>query len=252
MPLVGKRSSPRPHGSGASSNDRMRGPLGLGDHAELALSDPELRITGRLDLLSVAQDGASITDFKTGDEQPAHLDQLRFYALLWSADKAANPRQLPVRSLTVSYPTHDVSVDIPGPSELKTLARAVTARIEASEEEIFRRPIRTNPGEHCALCDVRVLCDSYWTENAQLTSEIRDGEWYDIEGTMLPDSSARSWELLETRTGEVVTLRTNTTIERPPNDCRVRVLGVRRVINEEEPDSRTVAMAASSEVFKLT
>jgi PD-(D/E)XK nuclease superfamily len=68
-----------------------RAPLSLGSHAEVTLTVPQLRLTGRVELLRIAEPGAHITDYKTGAESPSHSEQLRLYALLWDLDRDANP-----------------------------------------------------------------------------------------------------------------------------------------------------------------
>src|SRR5262249_38837365 len=52
-------------------------PLGVGAHPEATLTAGELRLTGRVDLLTVDNGRIRITDLKTGAEDLGHLDQLR-------------------------------------------------------------------------------------------------------------------------------------------------------------------------------
>jgi hypothetical protein len=70
-----------------SSGSEYRQPIGAGAHPEVQLVAEELRLRGQIDLLAVDANSVEITDFKTGDEDSAHLQQLNTYALLWDLDR---------------------------------------------------------------------------------------------------------------------------------------------------------------------
>jgi len=57
-------------------------PLNLGSHPEVTLQSAELRLLGRVDLITVTPEACEIVDYKTGVEVLHHHDQLRLYALL--------------------------------------------------------------------------------------------------------------------------------------------------------------------------
>src|ERR1019366_8126190 len=100
-PEAGTPAAARAPGADVSGE---RAPLSSGSHAEVTLTAPRLRLTGRGDLLRIAEPGAPITDYKTGADSPIHAEQLRLYALLWNLDRDANPARRPVASLTAAYP----------------------------------------------------------------------------------------------------------------------------------------------------
>lgn len=229
-----------------------RYPARTGDHPEKELVAEELRLKGRIDLLSVDADGVRITDFKTGTEDPAHHDQLRLYALLWDADGAVNPDGLPVTELVASYPDHEVEVPVPSADDLATLWDNVAARIEAAEIAIADDLPAARLGEHCCLCSVRGLCDSYWSRGAPRTAEVADGAWYDLTGTVVREHGVKSFVLREGRKGSDVLVRTPTPAFALPLGTEVRILGARRVVDPDEEDSLIAALTSTSEVLELS
>lgn len=68
----------------AAWNKRLS--LRLGTRAEVKLVAEHLRLGGQADLISVGAAAGDITDYKTGKDDPTHLEQLSFYALLWTLD----------------------------------------------------------------------------------------------------------------------------------------------------------------------
>ena len=142
-------------------------PLAPGAHAEVVLTAAGLRLTGRVDLLRVSEAGAHITDYKTGSESPMPSEQLDLYALLWDLDRDANPSGLPVASLTAAYPGRDVAIPVPGEPALREIEKQIAASIDAADAELASdRAPRRPSAENCGSCDVRHLCDDYWSDVA--------------------------------------------------------------------------------------
>ncbi|WP_161988626.1 PD-(D/E)XK nuclease family protein [Pedococcus bigeumensis] len=222
-----------------------------GDHPERELVATDLRLKGRVDLLSVDANGAWITDFKTGAEDPTHHDQLRLYALLWVTDTIANPDGLDVSALVAAYPTHEVEVPVPNASELSGLEREIIARIEAAEAVATSDVPTAVVGEHCGVCNVRGLCDRYWTTSAPNTAEVADGDWYDLQGTVVREHGVKSWVLRETKSGHEVLVRTPTPSFALPIGLEVRVLGARRTVDPDDEDSLIAVLTGFSEVLRL-
>lgn len=229
-----------------------RYPARVGDHPEKQLVAEELRLRGRIDLLSVNVDGVRITDFKTGAEDAAHHDQLRLYALLWDADSAANPDRLPVTELVAAYPDRDVAVSVPSPDDLVRIRDSVTARIEIADADAADDPPTAKLGEHCGRCNVRGLCDIYWASEAATTAEVADGAWYDLAGEVVREHGVKSYVLREGRTSSDVLVRTPTPSLRLPVGRHIRILGARRVIDPDEEGSLIAALTRTSEVLELT
>lgn len=230
-----------------------RWPLGVGSYPEVALRASDLRLGGRVDLITIAEDACEITDYKTGAPDPHHADQVRTYALLWAHDTALNPSALPVRRLILSYPTHDVDVDAPTGAELVNDAAEMAARIDAADLMLQERPPEARPAEAmCRLCGVRQLCEDYWTELASRPmAEGSDGQpqWFDLEATVTTQNGPRSWLLTSEADQSTTLLRTaaEATIFRLGD--RVRLLNLLR---GNDPESMPVgSMTQASEVFVL-
>jgi CRISPR/Cas system-associated exonuclease Cas4 (RecB family) len=231
----------------------LRGPLSHGSHPEAELRAVSLRLAGRADLLTVAAGGCTIVDYKTGSPNEHHADQLRTYALLWSRDSEANPKQLPVERLVVSYVSHDELIDAPASSELDAIAQEVRTRIESVEHDLSARPSIARPTkESCQYCSVRHLCEAYWTEMRPNEELLASDEAYgDLEGRVTAQNGSRSW-LLDVGENREVLLRTAT--EKPDfavgDDVRLLFVVARR---DEDAAGRVIAgLADASEAYVLT
>jgi hypothetical protein len=230
-----------------------RGLLSLGPHAEIRLTAPKLRLTGRVDLLCVAQAGAHITDYKTGAESPSHAEQLRLYALLWNLDRDANPARRPVASLTAAYPGRDAVIPVPGEPELGDIEKQIAVSIGEADAELAATTPRAVPSaENCGNCEVRHLCDAYWTTVAPDPTGLPDQARFDCQGTVGMANGPRSWWLHVDGPAQSKLL-----IQAPEYGPElrpghhVRILGLR---TDADPDSTvTVAsMSALTEVFRLS
>jgi hypothetical protein len=230
------------------------GPAALdrGAYPEVALTAPDLRLAGRIDLLTVSEDIVRITDYKTGNEDPAHLDQLRTYALLWALDGTANPDRGLATELLVEYPTHHIRVSAPDTDELRALETEIAARIVIADDVLAHPPPPAKPDpEVCRFCAVRQMCDDYWQTIAPDPIQVPIGDWFDVEGTIAENLGARSWLLTTRGSGSGIVLRTPAPRDDIQVGDRLRVLGVRR---DAEPDSHSAeaVMTVSSELHLVT
>jgi len=245
--------TPAPDGAPGAAMPRGRVAVSLGAHAEIALTVPELRLTGRLDLLRVTSAGAHITDYKTGSEKPGHAEQLRLYALLWDLDRNANPGRLPVASLTAAYPGRDVAIPVPDEPALRDHEKQIAATIAEADAELTAAVPRAIPSaENCTHCDVRHLCDDYWSSVAPDPSGLPDETWFDCQGVVGTANGPRSWWLHIDGPGHVKLLvqAPGTGPELHPGR-HIRILGLRV---DADPDSSVIvaSMNAATEVFKRT
>ncbi|MBK9474656.1 MAG: PD-(D/E)XK nuclease family protein [Tetrasphaera sp.] len=237
-------------GPGAPPGDpAVRYPARTGDHPEKELVAESLRLKGRIDLLSVDADGAKITDFKTGAEDQAHQDQLQLYALLWSEDSLVNPVGLAVTELVAAYPSHDVVSAAPTAEQLTGLRAGVATRIEAADAAARADFPVALIGDHCGLCSVRGLCDTYWSTGTTATAEVSEETWYDLAGTVVREHGVKSFVLQEAKTNAEVLVRTPTPSYAVPMDRDIRILGARRVIDPDEEDALIAAVASVSEIL---
>ncbi|MHA7861538.1 PD-(D/E)XK nuclease family protein [Tessaracoccus sp. Y36] len=234
------------------SDPAVRYPAQPGDHLEKELVAGSLRLQGRIDLLSVDADGAQITDFKTGVVDPVHHDQLQLYALLWSEDDMVNPDGLPVTRLVVAYPSHDVAAAVPTAEDLTKLRSQVSARIDAADAAAIGEPPAAIVADHCGLCSVRGLCDTYWASRTVPTVEVAEGAWYDLTGTVVREHGVKSFVLREAGTNSEVLVRTPTPSYAVTMDREIRIIGARRVVDADEEDALIAAVASVSEVLEMT
>jgi hypothetical protein len=245
--------TPAPDGALGASMSGGRVAVCPGSHAEIMLTAPKLRLTGRVDLLRVTSAGAHITDYKTGSEKPLHAEQLWLYALLWDLDRNANPGRLPVASLTAAYPGHDVAIPVPDEPALRDHEKQIAATIDEADAELTAAVPRAIPSaENCTHCDVRHLCDDYWSSVAPDPSSLPDETWFDCQGVVGTANGPRSWWLHIDGPGHVKLLvqAPETGPELYPGR-HVRILGLRI---DADPDSNVIvaSMNASTEVFKRT
>ncbi|WP_167880511.1 PD-(D/E)XK nuclease family protein [Nocardioides guangzhouensis] len=229
-----------------------RYPAMEGDHPERELVAEALRLKGRVDLLSVEADGATITDFKTGGEDPTHHDQLRLYALLWNEDGEVNPDTLPAKALVAAYPSRDVPVTAPTAAELADLRGALAARTADADAAVREELPLALVGEHCGLCNVRGLCDAYWGTGTPNTADVPDSGWYDMQGTVVRQHGVKSWVLRETRSGKEVLLRTPNPSFTLPAGQDVRILGAKRTVDPDEEEALIASVTSASEVLTVT
>lgn len=247
--LVARRALPfgpsADNGTSATSSTAL--PPGV--YPEVELRAPALRLAGRVDLLVVDDVGCEITDYKTGAPDDRHGDQLHLYSLIWSRDTEHNPRSLPARRLTLSYPAHELDIAPLDEKSLDALARATTEAMKVAESALGERPPPAHPHpEICGFCGVRQLCDDYWMGLADGSGA--EGEWFDFEGTVVKRNGSRSWVLASTAE-PILLLRTpSETVPFGVGD-RLRLLGLRRE-DDDEVALPVAVLTRASEVFWLT
>jgi hypothetical protein len=225
-------------------------PLGVGSHPEAPICSEELRVRGRVDLITVAAERADIVDYKTGREDPGHLDQLRFYAMLWDQDAIANQDRTPVGTLTVSYPTTEVTIPALDAEELAAIITRTGERVAEADSEVLAEVPVATPGEQCIHCSVRSLCDAYWEEAAPDPADLSDGTWFDYEGVVRAQNGVKSWWMQSMRDGRKMLVRTPPGRPLSPGQ-RLRILGVQRE-DDPEVDAPVGKLTSNSELFVVT
>lgn len=228
-----------------------RSPLLPGSHAEVTLTASRLRLRGRVDLMRITESGAHIVDYKTGSESPSHVEQLRLYALLWTLDASANPDRRPVASLTAAYPGRDSAIPVPGEPELDDIEKQAATSIEEADAELAAAEPRAVPSsQNCSNCDVRHLCDAYWSSVAPDPFDLPDQAKFDCQGMIGARNGQRIWSFHpEGVTRQEILIYAPTGLELPTGR-RVRVLGLR--LNADPETRTTVAlMNSATEVFQL-
>lgn len=125
----------------------------------LDLHGGRIRLSGKVDLTVGRHHGLGmgkvVIDLKTGAPQPAHRDDLRFYALLETARTGTPPRLLATSYLDAgTVDTEAVTEDI----LVAAADRAIDLGIAAHEVRSGRRAPLLRPGMPCRWCPVRHDC----------------------------------------------------------------------------------------------
>jgi hypothetical protein len=231
------------------TSGHARRALGPGTYAEVFLWADELRLKGRLDLLSITADRVDIADHKTGVEDSSHLDQLRFYGALWEHDLVANAARTPIGKLTVAYPTTDVTIEAPDQIELDDITESIKARVREADERMRAHVPVATTGAHCLLCPVRSICAVYWTTMTPDPSAIPPGSWFDFKGIVGAQNGAKSWWMLDPSTSKPVLLLRTASAQVPLTEGQeLRLLGIRR---DDDPEAEAIVatLTTSSEMF---
>ncbi|MGY1609375.1 RecB family exonuclease [Geodermatophilus sp. SYSU D00700] len=254
--FLGREALPAGRGSSTAeastwgTGKPSRLPAAPGTHAEREVCADTLRLTGRIDLLVIDDADVTVVDFKTGEEDTGHDDQVRLYALLWSLDDQTNPEGRPATKLEVAYPSRTRFVEPLDQAGLNALESSTAARIavaDAITEEVA--PTATPSPEGCQFCQVKHLCDVYWSTIPPAVSETTTEEWFDFEGRVLRPHGTRSWYLEAANATVEVLVRTVETNVPFPQGARVRLLGVRRTIDPDEQDRLVISMVSTSEWY---
>ena len=96
---------------------------------------------------------------------------------------------------------------------------------------------------------MRPLCADYWADRSTSAVPSIDGEWFDVEGKVASQHGAKSW-IVEpaARRGPILVER----LHRPTSSRSAvlsRLLGVRRVVDPDDPDALIAATGGSTEIF---
>lgn len=227
--------------------------LSAGAHPEAVLADEHLRLMGRIDLLKISDQQVAIVDYKTGGQDPRHLDQLRMYALLWEIDRVANPNRRPVTELSVAYSHREVTMTAADIGDLHELKADIRRRITAADDRSASPVPEARPSpEMCVVCPVRGICNAYWSTVTPNPNELDDGTWFDFEAVVGPANGVRSrWMLHQHGTGQRrLLLRTTPTAPALLEGTTIRVLGARFIVDSEVP-APVAVLSASAELVTM-
>jgi len=152
-------------------------------YTELVINNPEYKLKGVLDYVIVNDKGCIIIDFKTGEKNDNHLEQLKFYNMLWQYDIVYNKRKIPVKELKLLYSKDSLVIRGLNNEEIIELKNSYLNKINSINNNITDNNFPTILEEKkCAYCDVRHLCDEYW-KNKKKTKylEFTKSKYQDIE-----------------------------------------------------------------------
>lgn len=137
------------------------GSVELAGKADLVVGRPEGRIAKRL-----------IIDFKTGGKSGHHRQDLRFYALVETLQRAVPPRKLVTYYLDYAEAeVEDVTDDILDAALARTLG-AIERHVELIAES---RPPVKRPGAPCRWCPLQSSCDEGRAHLAMLNDDGTQG-----------------------------------------------------------------------------
>lgn len=172
------RTSETPHETTTRAVDRQRFRLGPGTYFEVELRDKQIMWKGRADIITLSGAGCSITDLKTGSPSDHHHEQMIVYSVLWDGDRDLNSNQVPISDLSLCYSSGSISVSIPAQAETEQIRANLRERTVRIKEEIESEIVPARPSiDNCRYCQVKLLCDEYWTSSARDESEqFRDVE----------------------------------------------------------------------------
>jgi len=238
------QSEPQPGGDPGLG----RGPLVVGRHPEVRLRADAERFKGQIDLLTVGEEAADIIDFKSGQYDAHHAEQVLLYGLLWLLDSVANPSGLPVGTMTVAYAGSDTTV--PHPPAWSEVENELRRRIAAADEAISGVPA-AQLSDECAMCPVRHMCEAYWRSDYPT---IRVGSFVDVEAEILARNGSMSWTARLTRTAEHALIRTTSEETVLSELSTVRLLDVaceHQTADDGASEFVVLTAVASSEIFEV-
>ena len=80
-----------------------------------------------------------------------------------------------VAGLTAAYPGRDAAIPVPGEPELRDIEKQIAVSIGEADAELAATTPRAVPSaENCGNCQVRHLCDAYWSTVAPDPSDLPD------------------------------------------------------------------------------
>lgn len=244
-----------PTAVGGKPRSVARAPLGQGYHPEVELRPRDLDWVGRVDALRIDELGCEIIDYKTGERAAKHNDQLRTYAVLWALDGDINPGNLPVTQLSLIYPSGGVAVDVPTLGEIPSLVAELRERGTAIVTALRNTPptaIVAPP--NCEACDVRHLCDSYWSLAGQTTLALGAvPRWRTVEMTVRSTRGPHSYDVVIDREPHIPSgtpsIIIGSSLPHLRSGSRVRALDV--LVDDETDGPPLIQYLASSELFQL-
>jgi len=234
-----------------------RRPLPKGVHAEQWVQAQSIGWGGYIDLLSLDNDHCEISDIKTGERKESHADQVRLYALFWWLDNELNPEGRVADTLRLRYPSETIEVPAPDEAELQRLQQQVKKRGNKVRALIDESPPPARPErERCRWCEVRHLCEEYWSDETQARlADEGSPDFADAELRLTHSAGPGVWyaQILSNghwRQGEDVIFNARNVPDRFQNLDEIRILGA-QVLEGPERDRVGLRETRRSEVFLL-
>jgi CRISPR/Cas system-associated exonuclease Cas4 (RecB family) len=124
--------------------------------AEVSLRDPQSKLRGRADWIAAGE----IVDFKSGDRQNHHTEQLAFYGALYLAVTGQRPAAL---RLIYTKSNEVQKMPVPTAKEFELLLAKLRHQAALADQQVTNGEFPAKPEfAKCMYCHVRGLCDAYW------------------------------------------------------------------------------------------
>jgi hypothetical protein len=238
-------------------SERRGRQMGYGFYSEVRLEPPGMGWVGWADVMRLDADVCEILDYKTGEPDAAHLDQLRTYALLWARDTAINPHSRKATRLAVMY-GHQ-TVEEPGPDDrtLVVIEQKLFERVARAATALASHPARAVVSPtNCSFCEVKHLCADYWQPASQAKLAMsREIPGRSIQVVVQARRSSHTWTALVERdpliaegTPVMVVVSGKFALE---VGQRARLMFV-RVQDGDPPDEIVIGVGPSSEIFDVS
>ena len=208
------RTTETTHEATTHAVDRRRCRLGPGTYFEVELRDRRIMWKGRADIITLSDAGCSIADLKTGSPSDHHQEQMLVYSVLWDGDRELNANHVPVSDLRLCYSSGSISVSVPAQADTETIRANLHERTARIKEEFDSDIVPARPSiDNCQYCQVKLLCDDYWTSSARTESE----QFRDVDLVLQSPRGDSVWAAklisVSGRPSEEVILK------RPQSDC---------------------------------
>lgn len=189
---------PEPSERAKSNSEPTGDEGGLRDGAwsEVELRPSDFPWRGIVDQIKINGDNVAISDYKTGQPDASHRDQLELYALLWREDASKNPTRTRARSLRVLYTGSGRAEEFPAPTEeeLDELKRRLNKGVAEVTKSIESAPAPAKPSaDACRFCSVRQLCPEYWQGNVERSDDSTRS--VDLHVALLDSVSSDLWDV---------------------------------------------------------
>lgn len=183
-------NAPSPKGVSTGS---AGGTLGRGSYTEIRVEHAHLAVGGVIDHLQIDDESTTITDFKTGTPSADHLDQLLVYGVTWRGDPR-NPSPNVPMTLVAEYGDHRTATSVDG-HELDDGEETLKRRLRSAVEALAGDPPATLTSEVCGGCEVRHLCDDYWSDVVAplLTGGAGNDGRMDVSGVVIEARSPTAY-----------------------------------------------------------
>lgn len=232
-----------------------RQPVTSGFHTEVKLAPKSLPWAGWADAVKVSEDSCEIVDYKSGVVDPSHAEQVRIYALLWARDTEINPDHRLATHLTIVYPENVRSIPPPDEEGLDQLETQLQDRSISIARALEAKPPPASVSrDNCRYCDLKHLCEDYWTHDAQMLIKDDPSQFRSMQVHVRHPLGSRSWaavvemdQYLDPGT-EVVII--SSAPMRLRDKVALRLIDVR--VDEETDAAPTVHVFNTSEVFRVS